>query len=109
MLQSHQVPVLWIKLVEVSEIEKLLVVLESAFFLHFYVSGVHFRNHHIRQYASENISHSHHCNVGTPVVVVLLEVSPPYCFLYQAFHAGVETRAGVILREKDREEVAPNE
>ena len=91
MFECHQIPVLLIELVEVSEIKELLVVLESALPLHFNVSRVHLGHHHVRQHCGKHIRSSHQSNVRTPIVVILSEISPASCGFNETLGAGIET------------------
>ena len=103
---SDKETILGIKFMGIASVEQVFVIEESPLLDYFSVSGVDLGNYHIHENGSQDNREPGKREVGKPVMVHLLKHHTSYSRLNEGLGALVDSRAPVVLLEKDCEIVS---
>ena len=106
MFNSDKETILGIKFMGIASVEQVLVIEERALLDYFSVSGVDLGYYHIHQNSCHDNGEPGQGEVSKPVMVHLLKHHASYSRLNEGLGALVDSRAAVVLLEKDCEIVS---
>ena len=103
MLDRHEEAVLGVELVEVSELEELLVVVESASARDLLVGRIYLGDDDVHEHSRNDESHAPEEEEATPLVTEVGEADSPHSPFQEHLEAGVEraTRLGLLGEESE--------
>ena len=108
-LDRHEEAVLGVELVEVSELEELLVVVESASARDLLVGRIYLGDDDVHEHSRNDESHAPEEEEATPLVTEVGEADSPHSPFQEHLEAGVERATRLGLLGEDSEERAGGE